>query len=58
VTDHHALGADEHLFDEQAKHALALGDRGGVGLAAQACQEALQGLGELEVGLLVDEFGL
>jgi hypothetical protein len=58
VADHHALGADEDLLDEQAEHALALGDRGGVGLAAQACQEALQGLGELEVGLLVDQFGL
>jgi hypothetical protein len=58
VADDHALGADEDLPDDQAEHALTLGDRGGVGLVAQAAEEALQGLGELEVGRLVDELGV
>jgi hypothetical protein len=58
VADHHALGTDEDLPDEQAQHPLPLGDRGGVGAVAQPCQEALQGLGELQVGLLVDELGV
>src|SRR6266540_7514402 len=41
VSDGHAFGADEDLLDEQAEYALALGDRGGVGLVAQAAEEAL-----------------
>src|SRR6266508_4628777 len=58
VSDGHAFGADEDLLDEQAEYALALGDLGGVGLVAQAAEEALKVLSELEGGLLVDELGV
>ena len=54
MANDHAVGADEDLLDQQAKHPLPLGDRGGVGAGAQAVKEAFRGLGELQVGGLVD----
>jgi len=42
VVDNHAVGANEHLLDEQAKHPLPLGDRGGIRLVAQPRQEAVE----------------
>ncbi|MEH1125290.1 hypothetical protein [Micromonospora sp. CPCC 206061] len=49
--------ADEDVFDEQAQHALLLGDGGCAGVVAQAGEEVLETGGELEVGVAVDELG-
>jgi retron-type reverse transcriptase len=58
VVDDHSVGTNEHLLDQQPQHPLALGDRGGRGGMAQPAEEALQVLGELEGGLLVDQLRL
>ena len=58
MADDHTVGADEDLLDQQPQHPLTLGDRGGRGAVAQPAEEALQVLGELEGGLLVDQLGL
>src|SRR6266498_4088637 len=58
VADDHTVGTNQHLLDQQAQHPLPLGDRGGIRLVAQPRQEAVEGLGELEVGRLVDQLGV
>ena len=45
--------ADQHLLDEEANDALALGDVQCFGRRAQPCQEVGQGLGEPEIGLAI-----
>src|SRR6476659_2794957 len=53
VADGDLVGADEHVFDEQAQDALALGDGRCGGLAAQPGEEVFEVVGELEVDLPV-----
>ncbi|MER6112572.1 hypothetical protein [Streptomyces hirsutus] len=50
-------GADPDFLDHRAQDALAFDHGDGPGALAQSCQEALQVVGEFEVGLLVDELG-
>ena len=50
--------ADEHVADEQPDDLLALFDRELLGVGAEARPEALERLGELEVGLGVVQFGV
>jgi hypothetical protein len=57
VADDDALRADEDVFDEQAQHALLLVHGGSGGVAAEVGEEAFEVLGELEVGLAVNELG-
>src|SRR6185436_16558413 len=51
VADGDLVGADEHVFDEQAQDALAFGDGRCGGLAAQSGEEVFEVVGELEVDL-------
>src|SRR5262245_58470016 len=53
VADGDLVGADEHVFDEQAQDALAFGDGRCGGLAAQPGEEVFEVVGELEVDLPV-----
>src|SRR6185503_1783393 len=58
VADGDLVGADEHVFDEQAQDALALGDGRWGGLAAQPGEEVFEVVGELEVDLPVGELAV
>src|SRR6478672_2826100 len=58
VADGDLVGADEHVFDEQAQDALALGDGRCGGLAAQPGEEVFEVVGELEVDLPVGELAV
>nr|WP_037600050.1 hypothetical protein [Streptacidiphilus rugosus] len=49
------MGTDADFLDDGSQDALPVADRRGARVLAQTRQEALQVLGELEVGLLVDE---
>lgn len=55
MPDNDAFGSNEDLLDEQSEHPLTLLDGGGVGLVAQPGEEALDVLGELEVGCAVHQ---
>jgi hypothetical protein len=57
VADEDTFGADEDVFDEQAQHALLLGDGGGGGIVAELGEEVFEAGGQLEVDLAVDELG-
>ncbi|MDX3762508.1 hypothetical protein ACWDBO_45735 [Streptomyces mirabilis] len=57
MPDGELVGADTDFLDHRAQDALTFEDRGGPGALTQPGQEALQVLGEPEVGLLVDELG-
>src|SRR3954463_4292750 len=57
VPDDDPLRSDEDILDEQAKHALPLGNGGGGDVVVQAGEEAFEVLGELEVCLAVDKLG-
>jgi hypothetical protein len=52
------LAADQHLAHDQAKDALALADVEGRGRLTEPREEALEGLGELQVGLGVVKLGI
>src|SRR4029079_5823542 len=58
VADCDLVGADEHVFDEQAQDALAFGDGRCGGLAAQPGEEGFEVVGELEVDLPVGELAV
>src|SRR6478672_64039 len=58
VADGDLVGADEHVFDEQAQDALAFGDGRCGGLAAQPGEEVFEVVGELEVDLPVGELAV
>jgi hypothetical protein len=58
VADGDLLLADEDLADEQPHDLLALLDRQLVGVGAEAGAEAVERLGQLEVGLGVVELVL
>jgi hypothetical protein len=52
VSDEDAFGADEDVFDEQAQHALLVGDGGGAGVGAELGEEGrccIEGIGLLEL---------
>ncbi len=55
VADDDPLGSDEDFFDHAPQYLLASFDSGSVGRVAQPAEEALQVLGELEVGVSVEE---
>jgi hypothetical protein len=55
VPDGDLLWSDEDVFDEQAQDALAFGHVGGVGVVAEAGEEAFEVVGEFEVDLPVGE---
>jgi hypothetical protein len=55
VPDDDSVGSDEDLLDQEAEHSLALFDGGGAGRVAQLGEEAFEVLGELEVGVAVDQ---
>src|SRR5260370_29083809 len=55
VPDGDLLGSDQDVLDEQAQHPLAFFGAGGAGVAAQLGEEAVEVIGELEVGLAVGE---
>jgi hypothetical protein len=57
VADEDTFWTDEDVFDEQAQHALLLGDGCGTGIVAERGEEVLEAGGQLEVGLAVDELG-
>src|SRR6185312_6919693 len=52
------VGADEHVFDEQAQDALAFGDGRVGGLVTQPGEEVFEVVGELEVDLPVGELAV
>ena len=58
VADGDLLGADEDVLDEQPQDALAVFGGGGGGVAAELGEEALEVVGELEVGVAVGELGI
>jgi hypothetical protein len=58
VPDGDLFWADEDVLDEQPHDALAFVDVAGGGGGAQAGQEGVQVVGELEVDLLVGGLGL
>ena len=58
VPDGDFLRADEDVFDEQPQDPLAVFDGGGGGVAAQLGEEAVQVVGELEVGVPVGGLGV
>ena len=58
VSDGDLVGADEDVFDEQAQHALAVGDGCGGGLVAQSGEEVFEVVGKTEVDLAVGELGV
>ena len=58
VPDGDLFWADEDVLDEQPHDALAFVDVAGGGGGAQAGQEGVQVVGELEVGLLVGGLGV
>src|SRR6478752_3620194 len=53
VADGDVLWSDEDVLDQQSEDALAFGDGGGVGGAAELAEEAGQVLGEFEAGTAV-----
>src|SRR6266566_3568903 len=58
VPDGDLPGAGEDVLDQQPQHPLAFFDGGGSGVAAQRGEEALQVVGELEVGITVSGLGV
>jgi hypothetical protein len=58
VADDDAVGSDEDFADDGAQHTLAVLDAGVVGAFAQPGEEAVEVLGEFEVGVVVDELGV
>ena len=58
VADGDLVRADEDVFDQQAQHPLAFADAGGGGAAAQLGEEAVQVIGEFEVGVPVGGLGV
>ncbi len=55
MADGDAFGSNEDLLDEQAQNPLSLRDGRGVRGFRQPGEEAFEVLGELEVGVAVDE---
>ncbi len=53
VADGDLLGADEDVLDQQPQHPLAFFGAGRCGVAAELGEEAVQVIGELEVGVAV-----
>ena len=58
MADRDVVVADEDLVDEEADDLLALFDGELVGAGGQAAVEALERVGELEVGLGVVQLGV
>src|SRR5271165_5634464 len=58
VADGDLLRSDEDVLDQQPQYPLPLADAGGGGAAAQLGEEAVQVVGELEVGVLVGGLGV
>ena len=58
MADRDLVLADEHVADEQPDDLLALFDRELLGVGAEARPEALERLGELEVGFGVVQLGV
>jgi hypothetical protein len=58
VADGDLLGSDEDVFDEQPQYALAFAGAGGGGAGAQLGEEAVEVVGELEVGVPVGGLGV
>lgn len=58
MTDGEVVVADEHLADNEPDDLLALLDGQALGVGAQPRAEAVEGLGELEVGLGVVQLGV
>ena len=58
VPDGDLLGADEDVFDQQPQDAAPFGGGGGFGAGVQLGQEALEVIGELEVGVAVGGLGI
>src|SRR6266852_2415672 len=58
VADGDLLGSDEDVLDEQPQHPLPLADAGGGGAAAQPGEEAVEVVGEFEVGVPVGGLGV
>lgn len=55
VPDGDLLGADEHVLDEKSQDALTFGNLGAFGVVAELGEEALEVVGELEVGVPVGD---
>jgi hypothetical protein len=55
MPDDDPFWSDEDILDEQAQHALPLGDGDGARVGAELSEEVFESGGELEVGLAVDE---
>jgi hypothetical protein len=58
VLDDDSLGRDPDLFDHEPDHALTIGDLEGLGRIMELGEKPFQALGERDVGLGVEEFGL
>ncbi len=58
VADGDLLGSDEDVLDQCPQDTLAVFDGGGGGAAAQSAEEALEVIGELEVGVAVGGLGV
>src|ERR1700752_3437755 len=57
VPDCDLLGSDEDVLDEEPQDALAFGDLRGLCVAAKLGEEAVEVVGEFEVGVAVGELG-
>jgi hypothetical protein len=53
VADDDRLRSDEDVFDQQSQHTQAIGNLGGVGGVVELSQEAVDVVGEFEVGIAV-----
>ena len=58
VADGDLLGADEDVLDEQPQYPLPFADAGGGGAAAELGEEAVEVVGEFEVGVPVGGLGV
>src|SRR5664280_2232415 len=58
VPDGDLLGSDEDVVDQQPEQVLAVGDAGGVGVAAQLGEEAFEVIGQPEVDLAVGDLSV
>src|SRR5436190_22285675 len=58
VPDGDLLWADEDVFDQQPQDAAPSGGEGGFGAGVQLGQEALEVIGEFEVGVAVGGLGV
>jgi hypothetical protein len=55
VPNDHGVGVHEHVSDDESDNALAFEDRGAGGRLAQPVAEAVECLGQLQIGLLADQ---